>query len=464
MRVTRETEPDVVLSSQAIGRDSAPPSSAAVPWTPATRIAFRFSFIYFTLYILTTQMWSSVYQVPSWLPSWLRIPAPGQAAPLRNVVTWVATDVLRFPAPLFMGGGSGDKPYDWAHALTLVLVALAAAAIWSALDRGRVRYDRLHTWFRVFLRFGLGGTMLTYGMIKALPMQMPYPTLTRLLEPYGHFSLMGVLWSQIGASPAYEMFTGLIEITCALLLFIPGLTLLGSLLTLAAGTHVFVLNMSYDVPVKLFSLHLVLMSLVLLAPDARRLLSVLVLNRTAGPSTMLPLATSRRWRTITVSAQLALGAWLLFSSYAAYSGPYRTNALGPRPPLYGIWNVERMWIEGVERLPLVTDWDRFRRVVIQSPTAISFQRMDDTFSSFVARLDAGSRTLLLSSGTGPAATVLGRQPLGQLKFGQPAPGQLVLDGEMDRKKVKMELRRFDHNSFRLVQGRFRWIQNQPFNR
>ena len=36
-------------------------------------------------------------------------------------------------------------------------------------------------------------TMVTYGMIKAIPLQMPAPPLTRLLEPFGNFSPMGVL-------------------------------------------------------------------------------------------------------------------------------------------------------------------------------------------------------------------------------------------------------------------------------
>ena len=42
--------------------------------------------------------------------------------------------------------------------------------------------------------------MVSYGMVKAIPLQMPSPSLTRLLEPYGNFSPMGVLWASVGAS------------------------------------------------------------------------------------------------------------------------------------------------------------------------------------------------------------------------------------------------------------------------
>ena len=46
--------------------------------------------------------------------------------------------------------------------------------------------------------------------------------------------------------------------------------MLGALIALCDMTHVFMLNMTYDVPVKLFSFHLMLMALFLLAPDFQR--------------------------------------------------------------------------------------------------------------------------------------------------------------------------------------------------
>src|SRR6202008_2643494 len=87
----------------------------------------------------------------------------------------------------------------------------------------------------------------------------------------------------------------------AILLFVPRLTTLGAIVCLADTVEIFTLNMTYDVPVKLFSFHLILLSLFLLAPDARRLANVLVLNRTAGPSTLLPLGRTARRRRIALA-------------------------------------------------------------------------------------------------------------------------------------------------------------------
>ena len=83
-----------------------------------------------------------------------------------------------------------------------------------------------------FTRFALASQMLTYGDGKACSLQMPFPFLIRLLEPFGNFSPMGVLWSSVGASPAYEMFAGSAEVLAGILLIIPATATLGALVCL----------------------------------------------------------------------------------------------------------------------------------------------------------------------------------------------------------------------------------------
>jgi hypothetical protein len=77
-----------------------------------------------------------------------------------------------------------------------------ATAVWSALDGRRPNYDFLYKWFRLFIRFALLSTLIVYGMDKGVPLQMPFPFLTRLVEPYGNFSPMGNLWAFIGGFAA----------------------------------------------------------------------------------------------------------------------------------------------------------------------------------------------------------------------------------------------------------------------
>jgi hypothetical protein len=424
----------------------------APKWSLPTRIGFRFFAIYFTLYILCTQMFFGLFQLPFWQP-----PSPGANSALQRAVTWIAVSWWGFPQPLTTRSGSGDKPYDFALAAGLLIISALATLVWSVADRRRLSYPGLNKWFRLFLRFGLGGTMVTYGTIKAFPVQMSYPFLTRLLEPYGNFSLMGVLWAQMGSSPAYQIFTGCVEVLAAVLLFIPGLTTVGALVALAATTQVWVLNMTYDVPVKLFSFHLVVMSLMLLAPDLRRLTDFLILKRATALPPERPLARSRTGRRIAAGAQLVFGAWLLWTGFqSSYEGYQQTGPAAPRPPLYGIWVIDRMTIDGVERAPLVTDYDRWRRFVVQFPTSVHFQRMDDTFSVFQAKVDMPGKNIVLTAAT---------KEVGHLAIDQPSPDRLILEGDVNGHRIRMETSSSDRSKFPLVRGdRFRWIQNFPFNR
>jgi len=427
---------------------------APVPrWALPTRIAFRFFSVYFSIYILCSFLLIGLI-VPN-----LEIPSLGDIGPMRKMVEWTAAHVFAVTRPLVVSGsGSGDKTFDWVQTFCFLVIAAVVTVTWSIFARRRESHFRLHIWFRLFLRFALGSILISYGAVKAIPLQMPYPSLARLVEPFGHFSPMGVLWSSIGASRPYEIFTGCAELTAGILLFIPSAVTLGALVSLACTVQVFILNMAYDVPVKLFSFHLILMSLFLLAPDARRLLNALVLNRPADSSPVpQPGGTARAIR-IGVILQLVFGAYLVgmnikgaLESWTQYGGG------APKSELYGIWNVAYMSIDDVERAPLITDNDRWRRVVFDRPTAVTFQRMDDTFARFGSKINMETKSLTLTKFDDPKWTA-------SFSFQQPAADRMTLQGEMDGKKVQMRLELFPRERFLLVSRGFNWIQEYPFNR
>ena len=104
-------------------------------------------------------------------------------------------------------------------------------------------------------------------------------------------------------------------------------------------------------------------------------------------------------------------------------------------------------------------------VVVQTAAGISFQRMDDTFTTYGAKVDEAAGTITLAGG-GPGQRPAAGAPTqaGVLTFERPSPDRLALVGEMDGRKVRMELTYYDRENFRLVQGRFRWVQQTPFNR
>ena len=430
---------------------AAPPEPT---WNFGVRLAFRFCFVYFTLYCLSNQIIAELLPIPN-----VNFDGLGILWPLRQITFWIATHVFHISHPLvYTGSGSGDKTFDWIQNLFLLTVAVLATVIWSVVDRRRRNYAALYKWFWLFIRFALASELLVYGFSKIIPLQMPFPFLNRLVEPYGNFSPMAVLWSSVGAARPYEIFTGCAEAMGGLLLVFPRTTMLGAFVSLADMVMVFTLNMTYDVPVKLLSFHLILLSLFLLAPEGRRLFTFFFSRRAVGPSTQPVLFKSLRANRWALVVQIVLALYLI--GLNIYGGIQRWHTYGgarPKPSLYGIWNVEKMYIDGVERSALLTDYGRWRRVIFDFTTFTSFQRMDDTTAGFGSTINDKDKTVTL---TKPADT----NWKASLSYDRPAQDQLILDGSMDGHKVHMQLKLFDRNKFTLVNRGFHWINEYPFQR
>jgi hypothetical protein len=155
--------------------------------------------------------------------------------------------------------------------------------------------------------------------------------------------------------------------------------------------------MTYDVPVKLFSFHLILLSLVLLAPNVRALIDMLLLHRSSRAVSEPPVGQSRRVQRGWLVAQIAYGAYvLLLGAGGAVIGWQQYGAGAPKSPLFGIWEIETMSIDGQVRPPLLTDESRWRRAIFQAPTTMTLQRMDDTFEYFGVAIDVSKRTMSLT--------------------------------------------------------------------
>jgi hypothetical protein len=430
-------------------------------WNPFLKIAFRFSMVYLGLYCLATQVLSILLNVPA--ADLANPPDLATLWPLRPIVSWVGAHIFHVNAPLtvFWGGNSSspDSMFAWVTAFCLLMIATVATAIWSLLDRRRENYAGLLKWFRLFVRFALGAHMITYGMVKLIPVQMSYPSLIRLLQPLGTLSPMGVLWVDMGSAPAYQIFTGCVEVAGGLLLILPRTATLGALVSLAAMLQVFMLNMTHDVPVKLLVFHLILLSCFVLAPNVPRLVRFLLLQRTTPLSAEAQLFRSVRANRIALAAQILFGLWLV--GVACHFAWGLWNIVGggrPLPPLYGIWEVKQMSVDEQPRPPLLTDSTRWRRAIFDvDPDGMAFQRMDDSFVPYVASVNLPKRTLALTKNDDENWTA-------NFTFQQPAGDRLILDGRMDNHQVHMELQLMDRNSFLLVSRGFRWIQTSPFGR
>ncbi|HEX5719349.1 MAG TPA: hypothetical protein VF179_24515 [Thermoanaerobaculia bacterium] len=388
-------------------------------WSPATRIAFRFAFAYFFL--------GFVPMILNWLPfSDLLLEKYNDF--WDAVVVWFYDDVLRLPHEIdFPGLGVTNSTYGSILFLGYLAVAVAATAIWSILDKKRESYERLHAWLRFLLRYSLAFLMILYGTMKVIPAQMTAPPPLRvLLARTGDLPPNSLLWWTVGASPPFETFTGLAELLGGVLLLLPRTTLLGALISAGNMLLVFLLNMCYDVPVKLPSLHMLVKALILIAPDMRRIANVLLFNRRAEPSRIPPLFKNKWINLIPHAYLLVMGLYAVHGGFNRASTQYELFH-PPRPPLYGAWTVESFARDGRE-VPPFAEPDRWRLVLIEKPGALSVE-MAGSMKSYQLELDTARKTMKLS----PIQATF--------SFAQPEKDVIVLDGRLEGRRVRAKLRK-----------------------
>ena len=434
------------MTAKAVASKAVAPTARA---KPGARAAFRFCVAYFAIYAAATQILGGVLLLPG-----LQVPALGTVWPLRDLTLWAAQHVVGLTTPLVYTGNSGDTAFHWVQTALLLTIAVVATAIWSALDRPAKRDVAIAKWFRLFLRFALAAQMFYYGMAKIIPTQFPPPGLVTLIEPVGSASLSDLLWTFIGASTSYQVITGVAEMAAGMLLLTPQTTTLGALIGLLDMTQVFLLNMTYDFGLKQISFHLLLMFAFLLAPDFRRLANVLVLNRAAAPSSEPPLFATPHANRIALAAQLIFGLYLVVM-FGSLSTRFFYADGGPgarRSPLYGIWNVEQLSIDDQVRPAVMNDYDRrWRRVIFDTPNVVVFQRTDDSLAHYGASLADDGRTLALTKRDSKTWSA-------RFEVERPSHDRLILVGDMDRFRIRMQLRLVELDTFRLLRSTFRWVR------
>lgn len=421
-------------------------------------VAFRFGVVYLTLFCLATQISGSLIPTP-----WFTYRGLGRLWPMREITHWTARTVFGIDAPLDDVSG-GESVFFWIQWSWLIAASAAITAVWTLLARGRggrssqarrspERAKATLPWLRVVVRLVLAASLLEYGMTKVIPTQFPAPPLTTLVTPVGEMTLSALLWTTIGSAPAYQILTGCVEVLAGVLLILPWTVTLGALLGLVSLLQVLLLNLTFDIGVKLVTLHLIVLALILLAPAAPQL-AVWVGFRggrhaIAADPTSRPAFTGRG----ALAAQLLFGVWLIGTlTYINWSFWQVGGGGRPTSVLYGIWNVERLAVDGEARPVELNDYDRrWRRVIFDAPDTLIVQRTDDSFARYGASVDRRSGTLALTKGDS-------RSWASRFTFDRQTDDRLILNGEMDGHRIEAQLRLIDSSAFPLLNSSFRWVR------
>ena len=299
--------------------------------------------------------------------------------------------------------------------------------------------------------------MISYGVVKIIA-AVPQPELDRLIQPFGDASPMGLLWTFMGASESYNLFTGTGEVLGGLLLTTRRTTLLGGLVCFGVMSHVAMLNFSYDLPRQAFFTALAGDGPVpdRAGPGTNRLHVFpepscgtdrnSTLAGANDGSTALPWPSGRCWSRST--AAWDSGKPMSAEKCTAISLP------DPRFTVSGQSRNSRSMASLARRCsPTQIDGDASS----SHPQMIAIQLMSDTRRRYSLKLDPDAKTMALTKRTDPAWT-------STLSYKQPEPTSIALEGTMDGQKIRAKLRRTDNPDFLLINRGFHWINEYPFNR
>ena len=443
--------PDVAVTPNA---SPGSPYVEHTAWPFWQSVAFRFFCIY---WLLRIEPWDYFRLIPG--VSYLLRPYD---AAMDWAVRASNAHVFHVRETLIPMNGSGDTSYAWAQLWLLLSLAAIGCVVWTVLDRKRAHYERPAYWLRLMVRYYIAAAALSYGIIKLFVLQMSFPTTSQLATPLGDLLPMRFSWLFIGYSTPYEMFSGAMETVAGLLLLSRRTVTAGLFAATGAFMNVVMINLAYDVPVKLYASHLLFACLFLLALDSRRLIGFLFLNRPTPNTTAYDPVYRQPWqRWASIGVKLFILNQILFTQLQ-FSWKRYQLAKQPPPPgpfVAGVYDV-RSYVVNRDTIPLTsTDSLRWRDVIIDSNAAGSVGSRDPVFwqryrrGYFRYKADTASRTAAVwKTSTIPGDSTF----MFTMRYEVPDSTTLRFIAPIRGDTVRVDLVRVPRH-FQLAERQFHWL-------
>lgn len=399
-------------------------------WSIWNKIGFRFVFIYFSFYCFSI-IGSGIF---------------------KSSVYWVAKNVLNIAYDFNEKGyGSGDTTFQYVLLFIIFCTSVFGTIIWSLFDK-RKSYNILNYSLILLLRFVLIIFMFIYGFIKVFHMQMIPPTYSRLVTELGAMSPMGLAWTFMGYSKAYSMFAGFAEVTAGLLLVSRRLQSLGGIVVMAVMGNVFMMNMAFDIPVKIFSFHLLLMGAFLFLSDSQRFFKAIILKKAVTKEVSFPVIDANSLKIFRIAKAVIAGLIVIL---AISMGNSRAENFQKKmkPFLNGAWKVNSYQENGKDLPPLLTDSNRWKYFVVDYDGSALVIQMDDSKNHYKTVIDTTAKTLTFKESEVIIAN-----------FNYSLENDnLIFKGTKNQDTLFIKMKRRSDDSFLLKSRGFNWINESPYN-
>jgi hypothetical protein len=419
----------------------------------------RYAFTYLALQFFPAPLTTIMPGIGDWVEQWIRTTI------WLPIVRVIATQWLHTPGEVIsVQTGSGDTLFDYVRTLLCLVLAVVIVALWSFFFRRRLDNVMVAAIFRLWLRYTLAAYMLTYGAVKVFNLQFGALNPVTLMKTYGESSPMNLLWTFMSFSPAYTVFSGLMEVIPGTLLLFRRTYWVGAWLTVGVMANVVMLNFCYDVPVKILSSHLLVLALLIALPNAYRLLKIMhIVSDEVASEEGNPIARVRNSRIRPMAKSLfvlgIVGANALMMLQHLAANGEKPDSLA----IAGTYVVDSYVRDGAEIPPLLHDNGQPHYLSVVSAgdamfVAISMMSGEKHF--FAAQFDRDNHRVKLEERGNPSASP--RKYSWQWSDGE--HGLETIEGPFQGAAIAAKIRKVENDDFPLVSRGFHWVNEVPFNR
>lgn len=240
---------------------------------------------------------------------------------------------------------------------------------------------------KTIVAFFLSLILLKYGFDKLFKQQFYLPEPNLLYTPLGELDKDILYWSTMGVSYSYNLFLGIAELIPAILLLRKKTRELGALLAVFVLMNVFVINLSFDISVKLFSFILLCLSLYLAMPLINRII-LLLQNKNTVIKDESNAETKRQFP----FRYLIISIIFFEALYPYFRSNNFNDDVATRPTLHGAYEVIESDFENSG------NGMRLKRIFFHRDSYFIFQNESDEFFDFQMQLDPIDKLIVLDPG------------------------------------------------------------------
>ncbi|GAB3523403.1 DoxX family protein [Emticicia fontis] len=259
--------------------------------------------------------------------------------------------------------GCGDFPQHYQVVGRGALIGGAVGLLFNLLHAKIPNAYRVQPILVFLLRMYLAWIIMSYGLAKVFAGQFPQ-LMANMDARMAELSPMRVAWAFFGYSKGYQIFLGWGEVIPAFLLLFRRTALLGALLMVVVMLNVWLVNIFFDVCVKLNSFTYLAVATYIFLQYSNRLWKFFFTNKEVPAPYYPDLADRKLLKRIGLGINILLVGYILYDPLiSTYDYLTAANQSAPKNKLYGAWKVEKIekWENGNWVATTATDSSNFNR-------------------------------------------------------------------------------------------------------